>query len=717
LPDTVPTPPAAATPVRDETRARDRISHADLHQRLLEEYAPPSVVVDEEHEVLHLSDGAARFMKVTGGEPSNNLLKMIRPELRLDLRTALYQARQSRARVDARGVRLSIDSSPTTVDITVRPILRDDDSARGFFLVLFETRVPDPSLAEPKTVVTASDSALQLEDEVSRLRTQLRATIEQYEIQAEEIKAANEELQAINEELRSTAEELETHKEELQSVNEELTTVNQELKVKIEEQSQANNDLQNLIVTSEIAALFLDRSLRIKLYTPRVRELFNLIPTDRGRPLADISGALDYDEVQADIARVLTRLERVEREVCTRTGQWHVMKVMPYRTADDRIDGVVLTFVDVTQRKLSEARVGESERRFRAIVSQSTAGIGYADRTGRVVFANDRLGQMLDWTPAELPGKTILELTHAGDAAENVERFERLIMHGVPFAMDKRLLRRNAEPLWVNVSVSPIRGADGAIESAVAVILDISERKRIEEALQQAHDLLESAVAARTAELRDLLNRLITVQEDERRRIARDLHDDIGQKMTALHLKLEALRRAHTPGTTVYEQAEEAQRFVQNLDRDLDFFTWELRPAALYDLGLHQALRDFVAEWTKNYGIAADFQEVGFYGDRLRADLEINLYRIAQEALNNVHKHARAANVEVVLQRRDAEVVLTIEDDGVGFDESSQGRDRGMGLVNMRERAALMGGAVEIERSESGGTTVIVRAPAVFRDH
>ena len=173
-------------------------------------------------------------------------------------------------------------------------------------------------------------------------------------------------------------------------------------------------------------------------------------------------------------------------------------------------------------------------------------------------------------------------------------------------------------------------------------------------------------MAARTSELRDLLNRLITVQEDERRRIARDLHDDIGQKMTALHLKLEALRRAQRAGSKVQKQVEEAQLFVQQLDRDLDFFTWELRAAALYDLGLAQALRDFVNEWSTNYRIAAEFQQIGFAGERLRPDMEINFYRIAQEALNNVYKHAKASKVDVVLQRRDSEIVLSIEDDGIG---------------------------------------------------
>jgi two-component system CheB/CheR fusion protein len=821
------------------TRPRKASSYADLHQRLLEEYAPPSVVVDDEHEILHLSDGAARYLQFPAGDPSANLLKVIRPELRLEARTALYQAAQSRTPVEARNLRLVIDGSPVALSISVHPVLREGDTARGFFLVLFEPADAESTTVEEPATIEPRDAARQLEDEVQRLRTQLRATVQQHEIQSEELKASNEELHAINEELRSTAEELETSKEELQSVNEELTTVNQELKIKIDEQTHASNDIQNLINTSEIAAVFLDRGSRIKLFTPRAREIFNLIPGDRGRPLSDISGPLEHERLQTEINRVLERLERLEREVQTRDGRWHMMQIVPYRTADDRIDGVVLTFVDVTQRKESEARVAESERRFRAIVSQTTAGIAYLDRTGTALFVNDRLAEMVGWTPAEAAGATIRDLIADSDAAPDADRFGQLIAQGTPFEIERRLVRRDGTTLWVNVSLSPIRGADGAIESAAAVMLDLSERKRMEDewrhseahlrsvlesivdhaiitvdqqgkilewnvgaerlfgygadeaigqsaaliftpedrakgahlneiqtaqrtgrasderwhqrkdgsrlyasgvlrpigpppantfvkvardltdrkqnedALQHAHDQLESAVAARTVELRGLLGRLITVQEDERRRIARDLHDDIGQKMTALHLKLEALRRAQ-PAGSLLTQVEEAQAFVQQLDRDLDFFTWELRPAALYDLGLGQALRDFVAEWSKNYNIAAEFQEVGGNKERLRADFEIHFYRIAQEALNNVFKHAKATNVDVVLQRRDGEIVLTIEDNGVGFGPGQPMPHGGRGLVNMRERAALMDGTLEIERGENGGTAIIVRAPAVW---
>src|SRR5262245_13522559 len=348
-----------------EVRVRERQAYPDLHQRLLEQYASPSLVVNEEHDIVHISEKAGRYLQFGGGEPSQNVLRTVRPEMRLELRTALYQAAQNRTNVEARGLKVRIDERQVLVDVFVKPVLRADDPARGFFLIIFNEsdESGDVTTAEASTSVSTTEPARQLEEEVIRLKAQLRATIEQHETQAEELKASNEELQAINEELRSATEELETSKEELQSVNEELRTVNQELKVKIEEQSQANNDIQNLVNSTDIGTIFLDRSSRIKLFTPRARDIFSLIPSDRGRPLSDINSHLLNADLQADIDKVLYDLERIEREVQTKDGRWQMMRMAPYRTYDERIDGVVITFVDVTERRASEQQLRDADRR------------------------------------------------------------------------------------------------------------------------------------------------------------------------------------------------------------------------------------------------------------------------------------------------------------------------------------------------------------------
>lgn len=351
----------AQPPAEIEVRSGSRISFGDLHQQLLEQYAPPSIIVNEEYEILHLTERAGRFLQIAGGEPSKNLLKLIRPELRLELRTAFYQAVQQQANVEARNLKIRIDDHTETVTIHVRPVLRDGDPAKGFILVLFQL-VGDA--ADDEGVLTSVEPmARHLEEELIRVKAQLRTSNEQHEVQAEELKASNEELQAINEELRSAAEELETSKEELQSINEELTTINQELKVKVDEISLTSNNLQNLINSTNMATLFLDRSFRVNLFTPATREIFNLIPADFGRPLSDITNRLDYAHLQDDAELVLSKLQTVEREVRSTDGRVFMMRILPYRTAEDRINGVVLTFVDITGPKAAEEALREADRR------------------------------------------------------------------------------------------------------------------------------------------------------------------------------------------------------------------------------------------------------------------------------------------------------------------------------------------------------------------
>jgi two-component system CheB/CheR fusion protein len=219
-------------------------------------------------------------------------------------------------------------------------------------LVLFETAAPTEGRTPAGETVRPIEPAVrQLEDELTDLRAKLRTATQQYDSQYDEFTASNEELQAMNEELRSAGEELETSKEELHSLNEELTTVNQELKIKVEELGQANDDFRNLMNSTDIATIFLDRALRVKQYTPRATEIFHLLPSDLGRPLLDLKHRLVYDGVLGDMEDVLNRLQIVEREVEGQAHTWFAMRVLPYRTSDDRLDGVVLTFVDITARK------------------------------------------------------------------------------------------------------------------------------------------------------------------------------------------------------------------------------------------------------------------------------------------------------------------------------------------------------------------------------
>jgi two-component system CheB/CheR fusion protein len=347
------------TTTQHEKKALERITFSDLHHRLLEQYAPPSLVVNEEYDIVHLSGTVGKYLQISAGEISQNLFKLVKEELRLELRSALYQAVQRQVAVESTGLKVKIEQHIETVNIQVRPVMRQEDTARGFILVLFESAANDET---EKEVIISPDEPISrhLEEQLLRVKAELKNAIEQHEFQQEELKASNEELQAMNEELRSAAEELETSKEELQSINEELRTVNQELKVKIEESTLASNNLQNLINSADVATVFLDRSFRVSLFTPAARNIFNLIPSDYGRPLTDITNKLNEDDILQDAEEVLDKLTPIEREISTKEGLAYMMRLLPYRTSEGHINGVVITFYDSTERKRSEEQLREN---------------------------------------------------------------------------------------------------------------------------------------------------------------------------------------------------------------------------------------------------------------------------------------------------------------------------------------------------------------------
>lgn len=402
-----------------------KFSFGDLHQRLIEQHAPPSVLVSRESEIVHLSDRAGRFLQYVGGEPSHNIIAVVRPELRLELRTAIYQALQTNHSVEARRVLLERDGKHFFVNMTARPV-HDVEANGDFVLVLFDEVEDSMSAAPTGQPGEERDPMIaQLERELQRTKEQLQATIEQSETSTEELKASNEELQAINEELRSATEELETSKEELQSINEELTTVNAELKSKVEETGKINDDLQNLITANDIGTVFVDRSMCIKRYTPRAIDVFSIIPSDIGRSLLDITHRLEYDKLADDAAEAFDSLRLIEREVRSNDGRWYLARFLPYRTTEDRIDGAVLSFIDITSRRAAEERLREGEKRMN-IVAESTRDYAIItfDDQGRVTSWNTGAERIFGVGEADMLGQPAETLYTPEDRAAGVPKEE-----------------------------------------------------------------------------------------------------------------------------------------------------------------------------------------------------------------------------------------------------------------------------------------------------
>lgn len=730
--------PAALPPQGAPAAAERARGYGEMHYRMLEAFAPPSVLVNADYDIVHLSENAGRFLQFAGGDPSRNLLKVAHADLRAELHTLLIAAAYEAG--VSRRVPVKLDGRQSHVRVTVRPA-GTERAAQGFMLVVFEEQREQSDAADDAGKVRDGEAEtdgfepviLRLEEELQRTRDRLRATVEEYETSIEELKASNEELQAMNEELRSASEELETSKEEAQAVNEELGALNAELREKIDEVGRANSDLQNLLASTRIATLFLDRRLRIRRYTPSAQELFNLIPGDVGRPLAHVTHKLAYEGLVADAESVISSLVTVEREVETRDGSWLTARLMPYRTVNDQIDGLVITFTDIHERKEAERELRASEERLRLVVdSTEDYAIMLLDADGRFTDWNTGAEKMLGYTKEEVKGQPAEIIFTPEDRAAGVARQELRTADLEGSAADERWhLRKDGSRFYCSGVMAALRLGRGYAKIA----RDLTVQKQLQNELERAGEQLERRVTERTAELAsansamreevrvrrraeverfELLRRVVTTQEDERRRISRELHDQLGQTLTALRLKLEGLKGEAGKRSKLRGRIDELAELARRLDDDVDFLAWELRPTALDDLGLIVALSTYSKEWATHFGMKANFHSSGLGDARLEPLVETTLYRIAQEALNNVSKHAGAATVDIMLERRDHYAVLIVEDDGRGFDPGGAEAEvsgRGMGLIGMRERAALVGGTVEVESKPGDGTTIFVRVP------
>jgi len=464
---------------------RRQAAPLDVHQRALARFAPPSVVVDGDHNIVHMSEQAARFMRLAGGEPSRDILALVLPELRIDLRSALYQVQNSGGSVEGHHVSMMRDGQPCIVSMTVRPF-HDEEAAQDYMLVLFseaERSVDVPSAARREM---GDDVVLsQLEAELQRKKQQLQETTEHAEISTEELRAANEELQAINEELRSATEELETSKEELQSVNEELITVNYELKLKVEETGKANDDLNNLIASTDIATVFVDSGLRIKRFTPRAADIFSIIPSDAGRSLLDLTHRLDYDELADDVALTFNTLRMNEREVRSQDGRYYIVRLVPYRTTEDRIEGAVMTFFDISGRREAEEKLRAGEARMRLVAaSTNDYAIVTMDRDGRVTSWNHGAERMFGYRESEALGRErdFLFLPEERERGAPAEEIERARLEGS--AINERWhVRKDGSRLFCSGEITQIESGEFAGYAMIA--RDDTERVRQEREREQ----------------------------------------------------------------------------------------------------------------------------------------------------------------------------------------------------------------------------------------
>jgi PAS domain S-box-containing protein len=487
------------------------------------------------------------------------------------------------------------------------------------------------------------------------------------------------------------------------------------------------DDLQNLLTSTNIATIFLDRQFRITRFTPAMTQLVNLLATDLKRPIGDFVQKFTDQRLIPDAEQVLLDLRPREAEVRTDAGQWYLRRILPYRTEDDRIDGVVVTFTDITERRTAE----QNRLRIAAIVESAEVAIIGKTLDGTVTTWNRGAEILHGYSASEAVGRSI-DFILPPEEREHIHEVLGRVARGETVELESVRLHRQGRRVHVLLTVSPVYDTGtGELIGASSIARDITSRREAEEEVRRSKEALETQVAEQTRELRQanerlvqeveerrraeevrklLVQRLMTIENDERRRISRELHDQIGQHLAALTLRLKTLE----PAVPDADGLKAAQELVDDVGRQVHDLALEVRPTALDELGLLPAVSNYAEEWARRNRIQLDFHTRGFGQTRLPLTVEETIYRVVLESLTNVGKHARANRVSLILERRDSEARAIIEDDGIGFDpeelKSADGRRR-LGLLGMEERAGMVHGALTMESRPGSGTTVFLRVP------
>jgi two-component system CheB/CheR fusion protein len=465
-------------------------------QILLQRFAPASVLVNPEGDILYITGSIEKYLELVAGKANWNIYAMARNELRQELPGAFRKAKDNFDEVILRNINIKTPAGTQFVDVTIQCIEKPV-SIRGMIMVVF-TDVPAFVEHDAVNMKTGKGSSTgrqkELEILLQRSKEDRQGIYEEMQTSQEELKSTNEELQSTNEELQSTNEELTTSKEEMQSLNEELQTVNIELQSKINDFVQANNDMKNLLNSTEVATLFLDKELNIRRYTDNVANLFKLRATDIGRPFTDIVTDLQYPELDSHARQVIKTLTSIETAITTTDQRWFNVRIMPYRTLDDHIDGLVITFSDIATAKKLEMELKKlnkalsiSETRYRRLFESAKDGILILDaETGKIMNVNPFLVEMLGYSLEQLMKKTIWEIGFFKDIVANQAKFSELQQK--EFVRYENLPLETADGRKINVEFISNVYLEGDNMAIQCIIRDITGRRQKVDTDRKAHE-------------------------------------------------------------------------------------------------------------------------------------------------------------------------------------------------------------------------------------
>ncbi|MGH9327042.1 MAG: PAS domain S-box protein [Terriglobia bacterium] len=791
---------------------------------LLAEYTPPFILVNEDLEVVQFHGRSREYI---GPKPEAANRRLKRVELPLDLRTAIDQSRKTEAPVIQSGVRVVTGrSSPHSkiregsearkITIEVRPFKAEPSGPRHF-LVLFHDGVETNKGSAKRP--DGAGLGLQVSGDVR--------VVEQLENSNERLRDANEEIQSSNEELRTINEELETAREELRVSNEKLTALNEELQNRNSELILTNNDLNNVISNATLPMIILGSDLRIRRFTTSAKKVLGLVPADVGRRLPDLECAADFPDLDNLVRQAVDMRSAAEREVLSRNGCWYSLRVRPYKTVENRIEGAVVTLVDITDLK---SQASESHAYAHAIVESARVAILVLDRELRVKTANRSYFEQFRTSPEEVEGRFLTEL---GNGQWNIPEFLKLLKEILPEGMElsdfeiehefphigrrvllldarqiiegpesgtlilltirditdrnrtRRLIEEQAKLLDLADDVIIVRELSGAIRSwnrgaqrtygwtreealgknkheflntqppelveeqhrslrekgswrgelvhttrdgekitmSSRQVLQASGRGEPQAVLEINRDITAQKKTLEQLEeerlvVSQLSARLLQLQDEERRRIARELHDSTAQTLTALTINL-ALLEAGGIGKSdakVKKLFVETQALAAQAADEIRNLSHLLHPPDLENAGLVAAVRWFSTQFTERSKITVHL-DLPSQNVRWPAELEVALFRVAQESLMNIQRHSGSKMAKIRLYQQKKQLVLEIADEGHGIKTAPpHGHadeiciSAGVGIAGMRERLRLLGGRLDVV-STGHGTTVKATVP------
>jgi two-component system, chemotaxis family, CheB/CheR fusion protein len=701
---------APLVPIIEEPPVYDALKEAD--RLVWQRYSHSGLVMNDDLEILHFRGETSPYLSPDSGRASMNVLHMVHDDLRMPLRSAIHKARRVNAPVRSAGIRMHIKGGFRDVGLEVTPLMRPGGKERHF-IVLFDelqTAAPAPDAESPAggKLRSAGDGRemLQLKRELNATREYLQSVVEQQDAVNEELKSANEEILSSNEELQSTNEELETAKEELQASNEELITVNDTLQARNAELTQIGDDLDNVLTGTDIPVLIVGADLRIRRFTRAAEKLLNLLPGDVGRPIGNMRLNIELEGLEALLTEACHTL-LVQQQDVRAGGCWHVMQVRPYKTAGNKIDGVLIAFYDIDNLKQSNDALRESEATVSALLDTLIPGIFVVGEDRSIVMVSSGAERIFGYKRREMLGRTLDMLLPDLSRSDHIEHLAEYFtaVGGKTMMADRQTQcrRKDGSHIPVEVSISSIQTPKRRL--AVVSLNDLTELKRAEAALAEK----EAVLRLSEQELHKLTGSLISAQEEERQRVAEELHDDLNQKLAELAWQADTIaKEVPDSASGIEERVLSLSTSLSDLSDEVRRMAHDLHPSILKHFGLIAALRSFCEDFSKREDIKVLFRH-RHVPESIPANIALCLYRVAQECLHNIARHSGAKEASIVMAGAADAVRLAINDKGIGFNPEEV--TQGIGLVSIKERLRIVGGSVFLSSMPGKGACIEVSIP------